>query len=141
MYLVQSFCSSFFQKACREPPAKRRSLSAESEITTGFSFCKAFSFGPFVSKEKALWAENFVCRGDSQRFRRKLVACQAIALGPSRTPVPTGLIVFLKLTPVGEGLAPPDALQSLRHFLAKMPPPFTQGRHFLFSPYYLVLSL
>ena len=36
----------------------------------------------------------FARRGDSQRFRRKLVACQAIALGPSGTPVPTGLIVI-----------------------------------------------
>jgi hypothetical protein len=30
----------------------------ERNFPLGFSFCKAFSFGPFASKEKALSAEN-----------------------------------------------------------------------------------
>ena len=66
-----------------------------------------------MSKEKALSAENFLDLEERTTGGR-----------------PYKFIVVLNLSSVGEGLAPPVALQSLRHFLTKMPPPFTQGRVF-----------
>ena len=78
------FLLKLFLKSLRFPKAAPWSLSAESEITTGFSFCKAFSFGPFVSKEKALLAENLL--KTDRRGRRSLQV----------------LTVFLKLLPVEE---------------------------------------
>ena len=48
-----------------------------------------------------------------------------------------GLTLFLKLMPVGENSICSRILQSLRHFLAKMPPPFTQGRR-LFGSHLII---
>jgi hypothetical protein len=51
------FAQAFFKKLA---DSKGRALVArrnERNNSSGFSFCKAFSFGPFVSKEKALSAK------------------------------------------------------------------------------------
>ena len=58
------FRSSLF-KGLRFPKAEPWSLVATSEtLPSGFSFCKAFSFGPFASKEKALSAKNNLWLGE-----------------------------------------------------------------------------
>jgi hypothetical protein len=51
--LQESFAQTF-TKACGFREAEPWSLVATSEISfSGFSFYQAFSFAPFVSKEKA----------------------------------------------------------------------------------------
>jgi hypothetical protein len=56
---VQSFCSSFFQKACREPPAKRRSLSAESEtLLNGLFFLVGAGARPVGDEASAINGKN-----------------------------------------------------------------------------------
>jgi hypothetical protein len=51
---MESFWSSFFQKACRAPPAKRRSLVATSEILLNgaFLFAKLFLLRLVCQKKK-----------------------------------------------------------------------------------------
>ena len=80
------FLLKLFSKSLRFPQAAPWSLSAESEMTTGFSFCKAFSFGPFASKEKALWAENLLKKGLSSCFAPLSVkfALQTFSADPYR---------------------------------------------------------
>ncbi|MBO5904483.1 MAG: hypothetical protein J6Q64_03805 [Clostridia bacterium] len=50
--MAESFGEAF-SKASREPPAKRRSLSAESEISYQPFFLPSFFFGLISAKEKA----------------------------------------------------------------------------------------
>jgi hypothetical protein len=52
------FGQAFFKKLAVSKGSALVAFRRKRNFLLGFSFCKAFSFGPFASKEKALWTEN-----------------------------------------------------------------------------------
>ena len=122
-FLLKLFLKSLSCAAGETAVARRN----ERNFSSALFFLQSFLF--WLEQERARWAMKRVRSTEKTRS----VECD---LAFKATMFLTGSLCQKKkryrrrILFVGKGLAPPAALQSLRHFPAKMPPPFTQGRRF-----------